>query len=234
MKFSGKKKQKIFEGGLYSWLEKLFDAFMLNILWLIFCIPIITIVASTAAFYHTFNKVIRCERGHLFHEFIKNFRLNLIQGIMFFFVFSLTFFLLILNKNISYDIGGLYISLFLICLYFILIFIVCAITLYVFPILSRFEMKLISILKLSVYMCFRYFPSTLLMLALAVFSFFAVYYFWPFIFFVSVFVLYPFSLVMEKVLIRHTPITSDMGDNDKKEKWYISLTLKGEEKQVNI
>lgn len=224
MNVPGKEKKRIFEGGLYPWMEKLFDALALNLLFLICCLPLVTIGASFAACYHCFAKVLRGERGQLFAEFQVSFRRNFVQGTLLWLVFAALLFLLLLNRNIAAGIGGPYISLFLICLYTFLGFLVLALALYAFPVLSRFEMKPVQILKLSIYMCFRYFPYTLVLLALVSIASLILYCLPLFIFCVPIFSLYPFSLVMEKLLIRHTPLPET---GEREHKWYLSLALKG-------
>jgi uncharacterized membrane protein YesL len=212
-----REKRHIFEGGLHLWLEKLFDAVTLNILWLLCCLPIVTAGASCAAFYYAFVKVLRGERGYIFAEFWKSFRLNLAKGIPLWIIFAVLLLLLSVNRNIAADIGGHYTSLFFICLYTFLFIIISAFALYAFPVLSRFEMGVVQILKLSVYMTFRYFPSTLALLALGGAVAFAVYFLPLLIFCVPVFWLYPFSLLMEKILFRHTPLPENGEDI-----WYLN------------
>ena len=223
MKPAAREKKRIFEEGLHFWLEKLFDALALNLLFLLCCLPLVTVGASFAACYHCFAKVLRGERGQLFAEFCASFRQNFVQGMLLWFVFAALFFLLLLNRNIAADIGGPYTSLFLICLYTFLGFLVLALILYVFPVLSRFEMKTVQILKLSVYMCFRYFPRTLALLAFTGTALLIIYYLPAFVFCAPVFFLYPFSLVMEKLLIKHTPLPET---GEREHKWYLSLALK--------
>ena len=55
---------------------------LVSILWIIGCIPIVTIGASTAALYYTCVKVIRHGRGYLFSSFLQSYRSNLKQGIV--------------------------------------------------------------------------------------------------------------------------------------------------------
>ena len=50
---------------------------LVSILWIIGCIPIVTIGASTAALYYTCVKVIRHGRGYLFSSFLQSYRSNL-------------------------------------------------------------------------------------------------------------------------------------------------------------
>ena len=53
-----------------------------SIMWLICCIPIVTIGASTIALYYTTAKAIRHETGYLTGEFKKSFKNNLKDGVI--------------------------------------------------------------------------------------------------------------------------------------------------------
>lgn len=69
-----------YDSKLMQFLGKIADCIMLNIAWLICCIPIVTIGASTTAFYYTVTKVIRNERGYLWPEFWRSFKSNFKQS----------------------------------------------------------------------------------------------------------------------------------------------------------
>ena len=69
-----------YDGKLYQTLNKLTDAILLSILWIIFSVPLITIGASTTALYHTVDKVLGKEEGHLWQEFWKTFKCDFKQS----------------------------------------------------------------------------------------------------------------------------------------------------------
>ena len=74
------------ENGFFRGMSKLVDCIFATLLWIIGCIPIITIGASTTALYYTVHKVIHQERGYIFHEFkhafISNFKKSTISWII--------------------------------------------------------------------------------------------------------------------------------------------------------
>jgi uncharacterized membrane protein YesL len=212
----GRTKRRLFEGGLYGWMEKLFDAVTLNLLWLLCSLPLITAGASCTAFYYAMVKVIRGERGHLFGEFRRSFKLNFARATLIWISFAALVFLLLVNRNITADIGG-YFGLFLLCLYTAIAVLLLALLMYVFPVLSRFHMTVPQVIKLSVYMCFRYLHYTLGLLAVSAGAAAAVYFFPFFIFCVPVGGLYCFSRLMEPLLVRHTPAEAAGED-----RWYLN------------
>ena len=57
-------------------LGKLFDIGDLSIVFILFCIPVVTIGAALTALYYTTVKVVRRERGYVFHEFWHCFKTN--------------------------------------------------------------------------------------------------------------------------------------------------------------
>ena len=67
---------------VWSFVGRLFDAFILHLLWLLCCLPVLTAGASTAALYYALIKDIRDEEGHYVRAFFKSFRTNLKQGMI--------------------------------------------------------------------------------------------------------------------------------------------------------
>lgn len=61
-------------------LNRIFDLIVLNILWFIFSIPILTAGASTTALYSVTLKMVRNEERYLFREFWNGFRRNFRQA----------------------------------------------------------------------------------------------------------------------------------------------------------
>lgn len=85
--YSGFTKGRIIMAGFFNYDNKLFqginklvDCFYISILWIIFCIPIITAGASTTAMYYTVNKVLRGGRSYVWRSFWDSFRSNFKQS----------------------------------------------------------------------------------------------------------------------------------------------------------
>ena len=62
-------------------LTGIFDLAILNILWFICCIPIITIGASTSALYSVTLKMVRNEEGEIAKSFFAAFKSNFKESI---------------------------------------------------------------------------------------------------------------------------------------------------------
>ena len=70
------------EGKFFSITSRIIDMIFLTILWIIGCIPIVTILTSTSSMYHTTVKCIRYDRGKVLEEFKEAYKKNLKQGIL--------------------------------------------------------------------------------------------------------------------------------------------------------
>lgn len=70
-----------YEGKVSTFISKCTDLLMINTLWLICCLPIITIGPATTAMYYTVQKSFLHPRGYVTKEFFRSFRENCKQGI---------------------------------------------------------------------------------------------------------------------------------------------------------
>ena len=141
-----------FDSKFFRVSEQIVDMMFLSILWLVCCIPVLTVVPATIALYYGAAKVIRRETGKIFPEFFRGFRENLRQGIPLNFLYM---FLGVILYSISRfanvtgigtPLGGFYYA-------FLLLFVVLlsCITYYWLPVLSRFQVSLFGGLRLSLY-----------------------------------------------------------------------------------
>lgn len=68
------------EGKFYQFMDLFVDCILLSLLWLISSVPIFTLGASTAALYHTVEKVLNRQEGHMWQEFWKVFKRDFKQA----------------------------------------------------------------------------------------------------------------------------------------------------------
>lgn len=190
---------------------------LVSILWLIGCIPIVTIGASTAALYYTGVKVIRHGRGYLFSSFLQSYRSNLKQGIVVTLLGILISFVLYMDFRYitALDAAPQYlVAIYQICMTFF-----ASLLIYLVATMSRFSVSFFQLLKLSVFMMIRHFYYTIVMLVLlitVIILMMAV----PFsvLFLPGIYILLT-SLIMEKVLQKYTPHAKDGSDEGS---WYLA------------
>ena len=72
----------ILDTRLYRWLETATDFFLLNLMWLVACLPVVTIFPATAAMFGVVRDWVREKEGSLMRAFITRFRENLGQSLL--------------------------------------------------------------------------------------------------------------------------------------------------------
>lgn len=119
-------------------LARLFDLIVLNLLWLLCCIPLITIGASTIALYAMTLRLARDEDVTLVADFFKAFKSNLWQSVpvtlIFHFLYGLIFY-----HIVRVAVGALELTVFNVASCFALPVLVTAIWVWVIPLMARYE-----------------------------------------------------------------------------------------------
>ncbi len=148
------------DGVIYRFLTVTGNIIIATVLWLIGCIPVVTIGTSTAALYYTIVKSVRKEVGYVHAEFWRGYKLNLKKGA------AATAALLALGLLLGMEIrmvleNGVEVSRIWYSLSGLLILLMLLVTLYLFPVMSRFDMKLGKLCMLSFVMSIRFWYITL-------------------------------------------------------------------------
>ncbi len=154
-------------------LSKLFDIGWLSLIYVVFCVPLVTIGAATTSLYYVSAKVLRKDRGYVWSEFWHSFKLNFKPATLIWLIFAAIYGLLYFNLttfNTSNAAGG-----YLVGAYIALAFIVTCVASYAFCLLSRFNMNVRGILRYALYMSFRHFLHTLCFLAILFVAGFGIY-----------------------------------------------------------
>lgn len=147
----------------WSGMGRVFDVFELNVLWLLCCIPVITIGASTTAFYASMMKLVRGEEGYIHQDFFRAFRQNWKQGTKLGLLLSAIGVFLWIDLRMTYShLGGVYTFLFVI--FALLFFFWACVTVYSFPMLATFDNSVKNTLILSFTSSIQHLPQTLMML----------------------------------------------------------------------
>lgn len=156
------------DGSLMGFLSKVSDICIIGVLWLLFCLPVVTIGASTTAAYYTMVKVVRRQTGTLHREFFRAFKNNFKDAAVINLVYLVLCGILAFNIYTMYqslEIVDAYMPFQMLFLYLALFLLVIAAGIYTYPVLSRFEMDKGKLVKLSVMIMFRHFLTTLLLTA---------------------------------------------------------------------
>ena len=65
-----------YDNKVFEFINRVVDTIFAAILWVVFSLPVITIGASTTAFYETVHKVLRQNKGYIWRTFWNTFRSN--------------------------------------------------------------------------------------------------------------------------------------------------------------
>ena len=158
-----------YDNKLMQGLDKFFNVCYLSIVWLLACIPIITIGEANTALYYTANKVLKHNRGYVWKDFWGAFRANFKQSTIVWLVTLGLALLMCFDTYVmwkfaaaGYGIGKIYIF-FTIVLAFVIMWAV-----YVFPYIGRFANTTKAIMKNALLLAFAHLPKTLLVFAMFV------------------------------------------------------------------
>lgn len=157
-----------YDNPVWRFIGKFFDIMILNVLWFVCSIPIVTIGASTTAVYYVTLKLVRDEEGATIKSFFKSFKENFKQSTIIWLLmlaagavigFDMYFFLMMQTeastfRTVMISIFGGFGILYLF------------IGLFVFPLQSRFYNPVKRTLFNAFFMSVRHFLQTIGMLAI--------------------------------------------------------------------
>ena len=207
-------------------LAKLFDIGYLSILFILFCIPIVTIGAALTALYYTTVKVIRHDRGYVFHEFWHAFKLNFLPATKLWIVQAVLFILIafnisLVNENVTTT------SSFMLGAYIVIGVIIYAVSCYAYPVLSRFNMKNMQILRMSLFMIAKHIIFTIPLVIISEAAVFLIVFMIPYLPVVPILVpglaslaySYPMEIVLKKYMVQAKK--NDDEDGEAVDEWYL-------------
>ncbi len=156
------------DGRLYKFANLLYYLFVSSILWVIFSLPLLTIGASTTALFFVMGKIVRNDNVSILKNFWTSFKLNLKQAILIWIALVFAYFILCVNIMNVHVFGNLAVYIRPVQIFIAVELLL--LTIYIFPLLSRYDMTALNLLKTSLFMGNRHFLTTML----CIFSFFIV------------------------------------------------------------
>ena len=120
-------------------MTKIFNIFWLSILWLLCCIPVVTIGASTIALYYVMLKLVKDEETTVTREFFHSFKQNFLQSLPVTVIFLVAVAVLVADFHILGTSGGQSGASFMYGFCIVLGIVCAAVFSYVFPLLSKFD-----------------------------------------------------------------------------------------------
>ena len=148
----------------FRFMTRVADALILNLIFLISCIPVVTIGASYTAMYYYCLKAVNNEEGYIWKSYWKSFKTNFVQGFLFEVIFAIIGIILYIDIKYMYvrafAAGGAFgwKLLFFIAVGMVVLALITF--MYAFPILSRFDNKTFIIIRNAALMSIRHLPQT--------------------------------------------------------------------------
>lgn len=209
------------DGIVYRFLNRTGNIILATILWLVGCIPIVTIGASTAALYYTMVKSVRKEVGYVHAEFWRGFKLNFKKGVVATVLLLALGIILGLEMRLVFE-NGVEVSQIWYSLSGLLILLMVLVVLYLFPVMSRFDMKLGRLCMLAFVISIRYWYITVALIAgLAVVVLAQLYLLpIPLILLTPGLWCYASSFLVERAMKPYMPKSQAPEGEDQPENWY--------------
>ena len=146
----------------FTFMGRIADLCILNIICLICCIPIVTAGASITAMYYVTLKMVRNEEAYIVRSFFKSFKENFKQATVINLILIVVGVILYLDMHVAKAMPGSAGQIFhVIFAAFAIVYFV--LTLYVYPVLARFYNSTGNTIKNALLMSIRHLPYTVVM-----------------------------------------------------------------------
>ena len=203
------------EGPVVSFLTKAGELLLLSFIFTLCCLPVVTIGPACTALYSTVVKNIRHGRGYPLREFFTAFKKRFKQS----FIAGLVMLICCAGLYLMYrTVGRTVSSSFARKSFIVILTVTMAVFFYLYPILSRFRIKLTNAFSMAFIMCGEHFLTSLA----GILSMVGIVYLFMFILpliavpFIPGIWVYSMSFLMEKALRKYMPPPTEAD----KEKWF--------------
>ncbi|MCP1103038.1 putative membrane protein YesL [Aequitasia blattaphilus] len=154
---------EIIKENLGSKLSWLCDIFILNIVYVVTCIPLITIGAANTALYTVVFRMVKGERYEVLVDYKRAFRENFKQGTVIWLFVAVVSGVLIVDFLIAPGFSRQLATIFVMII--LVLGIICMMTgVYVFPLLATFSNGTMTMLKNALLISVRHLPKTIVVI----------------------------------------------------------------------
>ena len=204
-------------------LNKFADMMIISTLWALTCMTVIGIGPACCAAYHAMAKSVRYERGRVVKEYFRSLINSFWQGMLFgllLTVFALSVYLVDIQNNLEFLKDGTNLNFWSLLFLIVKSVIVVVLSLYVFPLISRFKMPFVRIFVASILMSIRYFISTAIMMALLIFAVYCIINLPYLIFLLPGMFSYVQGGYMEKIM-RNNMTPEELEEDESIDQWWL-------------
>lgn len=161
---------KIFDldSPLMNVLNKMADLMWLNILTMICCIPVITAGAAITSMHYVALKIVRNEESYITRNFFKSFKTNFRQATVIWLLLLLVVAILCGDYYIITRSGMQFSKVLVVLIMAAGVLVLCT-SLYVFPVLAKFDNTIMGTIRNAFIMSILQLPKTVVMFVMAFF-----------------------------------------------------------------
>lgn len=146
-------------------MNRVADIMLLNLLWIVFSVPVVTAGAATSAVYHVLFKMKTDEEGSVVKTFWQGFRGNFLPATKVFLILLLPM-LLVLADGFMLVAGAFGNGVMNNVILALPVLVFSMVWTFVFPLVAKFENRAGDTVKNALLLCLAHLPKTLLMTAL--------------------------------------------------------------------
>lgn len=151
----------------FSFMSRVADLVILNLLCVVCCLPIITAGASITAMFYVTLKMARDEESYILRSFFKSFKENFKQATIINIIMLLAAVMLYIDLTISRNIEGTLGTVMVFAFMVILLLYLMLFT-YIYPVLAKFYNTIRNTFTNAFLMSLRHLPYTFLMIVISV------------------------------------------------------------------
>jgi len=153
----------------WRWFGKMADIAVLSILWMLCCLPIVTIVPACIALYDTIAHCIHGQEEHPYKHFFRCLKSELLRGIIITVLWGILAFLLATGYNYLYYLGqsNEFAAMYSL-VYLATTLIPVGILAWLIPLQSRFQHTFLSLHKTAASFAIIHLPTTCIMLGVLI------------------------------------------------------------------
>jgi uncharacterized membrane protein YesL len=164
------------EGPFNRYGGMLADIVLVSFMWLLFTLPVVSAGASTTALFYVTTRRLSEREGYITTDFWTSFKSNFKRATVVWLIYLTVTLLVLANIFIisNPENEGIQMRTFMFAAQLVILIITGLMSVYLYPLLARFDMKLIDIIKSAFFLTFRHFLTTLacvVMLGIAIFLF---------------------------------------------------------------
>lgn len=153
----------ILDTRLYRWAQVATDFFLLNLMWLLACLPVVTAFPATAAMFGVVRDWVREKESGVFGAFVLRFRQNLVQSLVVGVLWTLFGGALFLDFLVANQLSGGAQVVMRSLLVLASVLYACA-SVFLFPVMVHYETRWTAVPKNALLLSVGRLPTTLLCL----------------------------------------------------------------------